>query len=87
MLNISINPYSRLKEKLMSASECDCSEKKVLFEMENEIFIAYYEEIPLKEITAAIDDYVISEGLRAALKKHLKLIVEKGVNLYDRRRC
>ncbi len=87
MLNISVNPYSRLKEKLKSAAECDSSEKKVLFEMENEIFIAYYEEIPLKEITDAIDDYVISEGLRTALKNHLKLIVEKGVNRYDRGRC
>jgi hypothetical protein len=87
MLNISRNPYARLKEKLARAAECDISEENVLFEIKNEIFIAYYEEIPLKDIISAIDDHIISESIRTVLKKHLKLIVEKGVNRYDRGRC
>ena len=87
MLNISRNPYARLKEKLTRAAECDISEENILFEIKNEIFIAYYEEIPLKDIISAIDDYIISESIMNVLKKHLKLLVEKGVNRYDRGRC
>jgi hypothetical protein len=87
MLNISRNPYARLKEKLTRAAECDISEENILFEIKNEIFIAYYEEIPLKDIISAIDDYIISESIRTVLKKHLKLLVEKGVNRYDRGGC
>ena len=87
MLHISKNPYLRVKEKLKRAAEHDISEEKDLFEIKNEVFIAYYEEIPLKDIVRAIDDHIISERIRADLKKHLKIIVEKGANRYDRRRC
>ncbi len=87
MLNISKNPYLRLKERLKRTTERSSGEGKDLFEIKNEVFIAYCEEIPLKEIVRAIDDQINSERIRNDLKKYLKKIVEKGADYYDRRRC
>ncbi len=86
MLNISKNPNSRLKERLKRVAGHDISEGNDLFEIENEVFIAYCEEIPPKDIVSAIDDQIISERIRTDLKKYLRRIVEKGADYYDRRR-
>ena len=87
MLNISKNPYFRLKERLKRTTALSSGEGKDLFEIKNEVFIAYCEEIPPKEIVRAIDDQINSERIRNDLKKYLKKIVEKGADYYDRRRC
>ncbi len=86
MLKSSKNPYVRLKERLKGITERGSGEGKDLFEIKNEVFIAYCEEVPLKEIVRAIDDQIRSEKIRADLKGYLRKIVEKGVNQYDRRR-
>ena len=83
MLNISTNPYKRLKDKLNKMSDSTFAD---LFEIKNEVFIAYCEEIPIKEIFGAIDDHICSEKIRNDLRKYLKKIVEKGADRYDRRR-
>lgn len=87
MLNISKEPFRRFKEKLKCVKAQEPGENKDLFEIKNEVFIAYCEEIPLKEIIEAIDDQINSEKVRNDLKKYLKKIVEKGADYYDRRRC
>ena len=87
MLNISRNPYLRLKEKLKRVAGRDISEGKDLFEVENEVFIALCEDIPEKDIVGIIDEQIISERIRRDLKEYLRIIVAKGVNRYDRRRC
>jgi hypothetical protein len=87
MLNISKDPFRRFKEKLKCVKEQESGGNKDLFEIKNEVFIAYCEEIPLKEIVEAIDNQINSEKVRNDLKKYLKKIVEKGADYYDRRRC
>lgn len=87
MLNISRDPFRRFKEKLKSVRELESSENKDFFEIENEVFIAYCEEIPLKDIVSAIDEQIKSDETRSVLKRYLKRIVEKGADYYDRRRC
>ena len=86
MLNISKDPFRRFKEKLKCVRAQESGENKDLFEIKNEVFIAYCEEIPLKEIVRVIDDQIDSEKIRADLKGYLNKIVEKGVDNYDRRR-
>lgn len=87
MLNISRDPFRRFKEKLKCAREQESGESKDLFEIKNEVFIAYCEEIPLKDIVGAIDEQIESDETKGVLKGYLKRIVEKGADYYDRRRC
>ena len=86
MLNISGNPYLRLKEKLKGSTDNEEGVEEDLFKIKNEVFIAYCEEIPLKERVKTIDDQIHSEKIRADLKRYLRKIVEKGEDYYDRRR-
>ena len=86
MLNISKDPFSRLIEKLKCVRNQDSRGNKDLFEIKNELFIAYCEEIPLKEIVRAIDDHIYSEKIKNDLEKYLEKIEEKGSDYYDRRR-
>ncbi len=87
MLNISKDPFHRLKEKLKHVREQESEEGKDLFDIKNEVFIAYCEEIPLRDIVGAIDEQIVSDETRGALKRHLKKVVDKGAGYYDRRRC
>ena len=77
-LGISENPYRRLVGRLRFLSESGKDIDRKLFEMRNEVFIAYYEQLQPDVIRNEIEYCISEQAVKQELFHFLKILEKRG---------